>query len=1056
MFTTILLQISLLLGSWTIESEDPACKVTNNNDTLELQSLKGITVWYNQKLEGDVTVEYDACLMDEGREGDRVSDMNCFWMASDPMAKDGSVFRRLKQRGGAFANSYQMQLYYMGYGGNNNTTTRFRRYAAEGNGELDDKGMPVTKPAVLVEYTDPAHLNVPNKWRHIRVETYHGRTRYFMDGECLVDYNDPEPLTSGWFGLRSTWSRMKVTGFKVTRHERESVTGGIALHSVEPTQAELATVRFGVPFDRGEVSTADRFAVSGSEMDFFPLTYWPDGSVKWGGFAGVVNMQQDLSLVRLGKKAKRILPSLSVRQSDGQIIVSNDSVTAYIASSEGSRCLIDSIVANNRTTATGVRLTGSMSDGMSDTGVLRKFEVERHTPGLIVLRAEQSLMGMTNIVRISMMAGSSEVKLTHTLIYNNPNEGNPGDLKHLGIQSLALAADVPLHEQAYNRHVVFGSDSIWHEPVQPLTGRRVISLPDQAPKGARATNPVVYKQQVAGERIPEPDAFDEVNQRYIQHWATWDSYRLSQLNDEGFSIRKSAKGVGITPWIGTMSGHRSSGKVFVGEVSGGVSVAMDDFWQSFPSTMLVSGMTRDTATVSMYMWSPESEAMDLRHYDTVAHDLDASYEDVQEGMSTPQGIGRTTSLRLRPVANSLLANVRQSFADEVQLSVSPDYLHSRRAFGVWSLPSALYPELEADLTYWMDFMVREVDRRHWYGYWNYGDVMHAFDEVRGDWRYDVGGFAWDNTELASNMMLWYNYLRTGRADMWRMAVAMTRHTSEVDVYHEGEWNGLGSRHNVSHWGCGSKEARISQAAWNRFYYYLSGGDERTGELMSAQRDLDTLLYRLDPMRLAQPRGKYPCTAPARLRVGPDWIAYAANWMTEYERTLNTKYWDKIVAGMNSISAMPHGIFSGPKALGYDPATGILSWEGDTAVINTNHLLSLMGGAEVMNEMMLTREVPQSWRQTWLDHCRDYRWVAYNKIHHKYPIPRLSAYAAFHYRDAEVRPAMLREAWYDAMQARPTPTNYSTNSIASWSLDIIYMLEACPALDYKELQKSLKK
>ena len=39
----------------------------------------------------------------------------------------------------------------------------------------------------------------------------------------------------------------------------------------------------------------------------------------------------------------------------------------------------------------------------------------------------------------------------------------------------------------------------------------------------------------------------------------------------------------------------------------------------------------------------------------------------------------------------------------------------------------------------------------------------------------------DNTELASNMWLWYNFLRTGRADIWRMAEAMTRHTAEVDA-----------------------------------------------------------------------------------------------------------------------------------------------------------------------------------------------------------------------------------------------------------------------------------
>ena len=37
-----------------------------------------------------------------------------------------------------------------------------------------------------------------------------------------------------------------------------------------------------------------------------------------------------------------------------------------------------------------------------------------------------------------------------------------------------------------------------------------------------------------------------------------------------------------------------------------------------------------------------------QHYDNVAHDLNASYEDVQEGMSTPYGIARTTTFTLIP------------------------------------------------------------------------------------------------------------------------------------------------------------------------------------------------------------------------------------------------------------------------------------------------------------------------------------------------------------------------------------------------------------------------
>ena len=84
-----------------------------------------------------------------------------------------------------------------------------------------------------------------------------------------------------------------------------------------------------------------------------------------------------------------------------------------------------------------------------------------------------------------------------------------------------------------------------------------------------------------------------------------------------------------------------------------------------------------------------------------------------------------------------------------------------------------------------DFYHKEVEQRHWYGFWNFGDVMHQHDGARHKWRYDIGGFAWDNTELGTDMWLWYSFLRTGRADIFRMAEAMTRHTSEVDTYHLG-------------------------------------------------------------------------------------------------------------------------------------------------------------------------------------------------------------------------------------------------------------------------------
>ena len=528
----------------------------------------------------------------------------------------------------------------------------------------------------------------------------------------------------------------------------------------------------------------------------------------------------------------------------------------------------------------------------------------------------------------------------------------------------------------------------------------------------------------------------------------------------------------MSPWIGTFTGNRSPGYAFVGDTKGGLAVGMKDFWQSYPSTIEVSHCRSSEAELTMWMWSPEAEPMNLCHYDTVAHGLRASYEDVQEGMSTPYGIARTSTLWLLPQTGyqgkTQVARDAAKLIADAQLLPTPEYLHEKQAFGIWSLPRNDKDSIEQRLAFFTDFYQRAIEQHKWYGFWNYGDIMHAYDSDRHSWRYDVGGYAWDNTELATPMWLWYNFLRTGRDDLFTMAEAMTRHCSEVDVYHIGPFAPLGSRHNVSHWGCGAKEARISQAAFNRFYYYLTT-DERTGDLMSAQRDADTLLYHLDPMRLAEPRSQYPSQAPARLRIGPDWLAYAGNWMTEWERFGTERYRDKILTGMQSIAALEDGIFTGNLAKGYDPATGRISYDGDPSLRMTNHLMTIMGGFEVMNELLPMFNLQSSifnvqcsaFNDCWLDFARRYKQMAWETRRHQFPVRRLEAYAAWQDRDSQRMKNVWQALWGQAdhglrlaeashpVLPPEAPTSLdelpglSTNNAALWSLDAIYMMEVLP-------------
>ena len=183
-------------------------------------------------------------------------------------------------------------------------------------------------------------------------------------------------------------------------------------------------------------------------------------------------------------------------------------------------------------------------------------------------------------------------------------------------------------------------------------------------------------------------------------------------------------------------------------------------------------------------------------------------------------------------------------------------------------------------------------------------------------------------------------------------------------------------------------------------------------------------------------------------------------MTEWERTRNNIYRDKIIAGMKSIAALPHQMFTGPLALGYDPSTGIITTECDTSLLSTNHLMTIMGGFEIMNEMLRMIHVPQ-WEAAWLDHAARDKEMAMRVRNNNFRISRLLAYAAYHHRDA----GKAREAWADMLRAmgRADGRRYqarqlmppevpavqdeveaiSTNGVSTWALDAIYMQEVIP-------------
>ncbi len=740
-------------------------------------------------------------------------------------------------------------------------------------------------------------------------------------------------------------------------------------------------VSWGVPLPEGKIDTSASFTLKNDlgkalPIQSWPMAYWPDGSLKWVGLSTVVDSNAGTTFelepvktpVEINSKIK-----VNIKETDSDVLV-NTGVIQCDVPKQGEQ-LIRFIKIDGKEISTGGRLICILQNGPSNElgsqpskekfiGNIDKVTVEQNGPVRVVLKIEGKHMSESGgrswlpfIVRLYFYARQQSIRMVHTIIYD-------GDQQKDFIRGLGLVFDVPMDEQLYNRHIRFSGDSgrLWDEPCEPLNGRRPLDFRND-----------LYAKQLTGERIAERETFSEQQQSLIDHWASWNDFKLEQLNADGFQIKKRTNDK--STWIDAGYGKRSDGMAFVGDVSGGLAICVKNFWQSFPSELEINNVKTDTAQIKAWLWPPEAEEMDMRHYDTLAwgHGLTASYEDVQPGFSTATGVGRTTEIMLFPSANvpsyETLDKIVQQGNKPPLLTFSPEYIHSIPVFGEWSLPDSSTKGkrwIEDQLDKAFKYYNLEVDQRHWYGFWNYGDIRHSYDQDRHTWKYDMGGFAWDNTELMPNMWLWYSYLRSGNEEIFRMAEAMTRHTGEVDVYHLGRFNGLGSRHNVIHWGGGAKEVRISQAALGRFYYYLTT-DERTGDLMHASAEASNeAIGKIDPLRLILKKSEYP----THVRVGPDWLALVGNWMTEWERTGNTKYRERIMAGVNSLYEMPYGFFSGKDAaFGYDPKTYKL-YRLNENDIGSAHLSVLMGGPEVAFELTHLLQ-NKKWNKLWLQFCKLY-------------------------------------------------------------------------------------
>jgi hypothetical protein len=719
-------------------------------------------------------------------------------------------------------------------------------------------------------------------------------------------------------------------------------------------RTEGGYVTFGVPWKKGEIpSKSDmNFKISDNGTDIYPqskpIAYWPDGSIKWSSHTAKISANP----IEISIDSKPTsLSGNTVEENENEIIVNNGKFNAVFPKS--GNILMKTpyadaslkVIKEARNVENGIETTKNIPF----TGEIQSVETEDNGAYKTVIKVTGNHKAKNGdellrfIVRFTLLYGENEVKIMHTFLFDG-NE-SVDFIKGIGVELTRK-----MQGEQFNRRIkITGDYGVMHEALQILNLWR----PRLGP--SIGIQPV-HSKQLNGENITFDGVVDlrnnnPVSKEDVANATIWDCYRLQQTSPDSFEVKKRTAHDECT-FIKSNWGKRSKGLVYIADENSGLAVCIRDFWQKYPTSIYAEGLSSDNAKLTAWIQPPNAEAIDFRHYDTVAHDQ-TYYEGFPEIGASAYGIANTNEMTLFMFDEVPTDDALMALADSVQkpsvLVADPKYYHDVKVMGEWSLPDRSTPLkawLEGELDKAFDFYKNEIEQRHWYGLFDYGDIMHTYDAQRHCWKYDLGGYAWQNTELVPTLWLWYAFLRSGREDIFTVAEAMSRHAADVDTYHFGDLKGLGSRHNVVHWGDSCKEPRVAMAGHHRALYFLMGGDLRMKDVFDDVKDADYATLNMDPLRYFYK--KEESKMPTHARSGPDWSTYCSNWYTQWEINGDEKYKEKIITGINDLKKAPLRLISGSN-YEYDPETGHLGYIGENAS-GGSHLAICMGGPQTWFEI----------------------------------------------------------------------------------------------------------
>lgn len=543
---------------------------------------------------------------------------------------------------------------------------------------------------------------------------------------------------------------------------------------------------WGIPLRKGMIADASELALldsTGTALNAAAeaTARWADGSVKWALFTipkFAISARKSARLrVVMGRSAKVENP-VRVSQTGDGVTLDNGRVRFTLRRtgelSGGIECLANDAWVDR---AGPIRLALSLEragkiEHASAAGVAREVSIESQSPLRVVALVrgrhafgDGSLIGAFTL-RVELIAGQPMVRLTHSVMFDFDTERD-----FLRSCEVILPARV-----GGDRRYSFGGD-----------------------EGAAYE---FMRQQTEW----TPDfSVAELFQDSPTHW------RIERWVDTTRRGVFGAEGLQSDGWA-RLEGGEGSAAVVVRELA-----------RNHPQSLTVDAAAGE---IRAGLYPARAERLNLRRYSDRAyvHCYEAPCTWKTEAIPfdfthSAHGLRKTHTLALLfDSENPAAAALAQSHG--LRLEFTPAYLAST---GVMQpAPAALPARWRKRIDQFIDMLGDASKRQGATGFVDFFDIPYGFVHGTERMSHDAGGLGYINDEALPGLGLWNAYLLTGRQDAFALARAMTRHHADFDCMHAGPFAGLGSRHNVNHWGDMCKEPRIAQPIGKRLAYHLTG------------------------------------------------------------------------------------------------------------------------------------------------------------------------------------------------------------------------------------------